>query len=221
MSDPPATERPCAILGEEVILPDPLEETGQRVRVVLSRSPLRVSIIVLFLVAVFVVGAAVTGLIEDFFAAWFRENAAHLLLQRTVSNGWLLLILVPGVAFLVVFLILAIRSYKRVGELSTNLEGKDEYVSRLLGVLDNQDRLLNVLRRDRVFHETRFEQLATDLREQVKREREVLPILDEALVFMIRFILNGREPPEKARRPLKNPLFFWDLYLNNAIGRPN
>ena len=93
MSDPPA-ENPLVTAAEEMSLRDPLEEMRQRVRIVLSRPLHRVVLIVLFVVGTFVIPAVLSGVIEDLSATWFRENAADLLGQRVISNGWLLLFLV-------------------------------------------------------------------------------------------------------------------------------
>jgi len=105
-----------------------------------------------------------------------------------------------GICLLVVLLAVAIHNFGRVGDLNASLDIRDRRILELESVLDNQTRLLDHLQRDYASWQERFDRLVADTREQVQKEREVLSILDEALVLMSRSILRGHEAPEELRR---------------------
>jgi len=199
MNDSSATEKPAASAEKPSPL-DPLEETQGRVRVVLSRHPLRAIFIVFFVISTFVAGIAVSGVIEDAVVMWFREKVIPSLRQYSISNGWLLLFLTAGLAFLIISLILAVYNHKQVKVLRDSLAIRGRHISELHGVLDNQKRLLDHFQHNRASHEERFRQLADALKEQMEREQEIQSILDEAIILMTHSILSGGELPETARQ---------------------
>ena len=186
-------------LEDKLLSPDPLEEARQRVTTILSHHPLRIIVVILFVIGTFVSGAAASGVIEDFIAAWFREKAVPFLRQSSIANGWLLLFVVAGGIFLAISLTTAVRNYRRSRELNASLAVAEKRILDLQGVLDNQKRLLDHFERDRILQEERFDHLAAVMVQRVEQELGVLSILDEALLLMMRSIRDGLESPSRAR----------------------
>lgn len=200
MSGPGTTETRLTEADGELSSFDPLEETQQRVRVMLSRHPLWVVLVLLFVATAFAVSAALSGVIEDLVSAWFNEKAAPFLARNTIANGWVLLFLIAAFMLIATFLILAIHNYRLGRQLSTRVDEKSRRISELQNVLDNQKRLLDHFQRESALRGKRYERLIAGMREQIVSEREVLSILDMALVLMARSVLDRQESATQARQ---------------------
>lgn len=123
---------------------DPLQETTETVQAIVRQSPTRVVLVILFMVVSFVVGAALSGIVEDVAATWVQNSAGEFLAARTISNGWVLVVLGLSVGLAMILGVVARMNYRGYRGLHVQLGAKDQQLADYEGQLDDLRRELNL-----------------------------------------------------------------------------
>ncbi len=179
-------EQEDKLVDENNLPPDPLEEAVQQVETVVSRPPLRVFLIVLFVLIVFVVGASLTEIIGDLAKTWVHNEVLDFLSRSSVSNGCLIVFAFVA-AFLLIYAIYNHRRYQKEQEIS------NQGILRIQALeeeLENRSRQLDHYRDYSEVQRQIFRDLTDELDERSKREAEVLSVLNDVMLTMIRTLCD-------------------------------
>jgi hypothetical protein len=179
---------------------DPLQESIERLRTIVRQSPGRVVLVVSFIVVSFVVVAALSGIIESFAATWVQTSASDFLGARSLSNGWVLVI-VGFVVGLALLLGVVARVHHRGYQLAqAQLKAQSEQLNLNEGELADRTRLLEEYqRRSNSLREELDEIIRRSTAQQVKEVR-IVRLLDDALIQMIEGLIEGQPADEVLER---------------------